>query len=75
MACRRRSLLLASLALVLRQCKRRQEENKKQRKRFWVRKIFTGERKERGEWGNLCHFLGLVPWLFLSKLSVLLLLF
>ena len=53
MACRRRSLLLASLALVLRRCRRRQEENKKQKRRSWVRKIFTEERKERGEWENL----------------------
>ena len=53
MACRRRSLLLASLALVLRRCRRRQEENKKQKRRFWVRKVFTEERKERGEWENL----------------------
>ena len=53
MACRRRSLLLASLALVLRRCRRRQEENKKQKRRFWERKRFTEERKERGEWENL----------------------
>ena len=53
MACRRRSLLLASLALVLRRCRRRQEENKKQKRRFWVKKIFAEERKERGEWENL----------------------
>ena len=50
MTCRRRSLLLASSALVLRRCRRRQE---KQKRRFWVRKIFTEERKERGEWENL----------------------
>ena len=55
MACRRRSLLLASLALVLRRCRRRQEENKKQKRRFWARKIFTEERKERGEWEYLFH--------------------
>ena len=53
MECRRRSLVLASLALVLRRCGRRQEENKKQKRRFWVRKIFTEERKEQGEWENL----------------------
>ena len=53
MACRRRSLLLASLALVLRRCRRRQEENKKQKRRFWVRKVFTEERKQRCEWENL----------------------
>ena len=53
MACRRRSLLLASLALVLHRCRRRQEENKKQKRRFWARKRFTEERKERGEWENL----------------------
>ena len=53
MACRRRSLLLASLALVLHRCRRRQEENKKQNRRFWARKRFTEEKKERGEWENL----------------------
>ena len=53
MACRRRSLLLASLALVLRRCRRRQEENKKPERRSWVRKVFTEERKERAEWENL----------------------
>ena len=53
MTCRRRSLLVASLALVLRRCKRRQEENKKQKRCFWARKIFTEERKEQGEWENL----------------------
>ena len=53
MACRRRSLLLASLALVLRRCRRRQEENKKQKRRFWVRNIFTEERKGRSEWESL----------------------
>ena len=53
MACRRRSLLLASLALIVRRCRRRQEENKKQKRRFWVRKICTEERKERSEWENL----------------------
>ena len=53
MACRRCSLPLASLALVLRQCRRRQEENRKQKRRFWVRKIFTEERKDRREWENL----------------------
>ena len=53
MACRRRSLLLVSLALFLRRCRRCQQENKKQKRRFWVRKIFTEKRKERGEWGNL----------------------
>ena len=50
MECRRRSLVLASLALVLRQCGRLQEENKKLKRRFLVRKIFTEERKEQGEW-------------------------
>ena len=55
MACRRRSPLLPSLALVLRRCRRRQEENKKQKRRFWARKIFTEERKERGEWEYLFH--------------------
>ena len=39
--------------MFLRRCKRRQEENKKQKRRFWVRKIFIEERKERDEWGNL----------------------
>ena len=29
------------------------QENKKQKRRFWVRKVFTEERKERGEWENL----------------------
>ena len=53
MTCRRRSLPLASLALVLRQCRRRQEENRKQKRRFSVRKIFTEERKDQGEWENL----------------------
>ena len=53
MACRRRSLLLASLALVLRRCRRRQEENKTPERHFWVRKGFTEERKERAEWENL----------------------
>ena len=53
MACRRRLLLLASLTLVLRRYRRRQEENKNQKRRFWVRKIFTEERKEPGEWKNL----------------------
>ena len=53
MACRRRSLLLVSLALVLRRCRRRQKEDKKQKRRFWVRKIFTEEKKEWGEWENL----------------------
>ena len=52
MACRRRPLLLASLAFVLRRCRGRQEENKKQKKDA-LRKIFTQERKERGEWGNI----------------------
>ena len=32
--------------------RRRQEENKKQKRRFCIRKIFTEERKERGEWGK-----------------------
>ena len=53
MACSRHSLLLASLALVLRLCRRRQEEDKKRKRRFWGRKIVTEERKERGEWENL----------------------
>ena len=53
MACIRRSLLLASLALVLRRCRMRQEENKKQKRRFPVRKSFTEERKERDEWENI----------------------
>ena len=53
MACRRCSRLLASLVLVLHRCRRRQGENKKQKRRFWVRKIFTEERKERNEWENL----------------------
>ena len=55
MACRRRSLLLASLALVLRRCRSHQKENKKHRRRFWVRNIFTEERTEWGEWENLFH--------------------
>ena len=41
-------------ALASRLCRRRQEENKKQKRQFWVRKIFTEERKGRGEWEN--HF-------------------
>ena len=53
MACRHRSLLLPSLALVLRRRRRCQEENKKQKRHFGVRKILTEERKERGEWENL----------------------
>ena len=53
MACRRRPLFLASLALVLRRCRGHQEESKKQKRRFRVRKIFTEERKERGEWENI----------------------
>ena len=53
MARRRRSLLLTLLALVLRRCRGRQEENKKQKRRFCVRKMFTEEGKERSEWGNL----------------------
>ena len=41
-------------SLVLRRCRRRQEENKKEKRRFWVRKIFTEEKKQiRGEWENL----------------------
>ena len=40
-------------ALASRLCRRRQEENKKQKRQFWVRKIFTEERKGRGEWENL----------------------
>ena len=35
-------------ALASRLCRRRQEENKKQKRQFWVRKIFTEERKGRG---------------------------
>ena len=53
MACRRRSLLLVSLALFLRRCRRCQQANKKQTRRSWVRKIFTEESKERGKWENL----------------------
>ena len=53
MACRRRSLLLASLPLLLRRCRRRQGENKNQKRRFWVRKILTEERNEQDEWENL----------------------
>ena len=30
----------------------RQEENKMQKRRFWVKKIFTEERKERRKWEN-----------------------
>ena len=44
---------MALLALVIRQCGRRQEENKKQKRHFWVRKNFTKETKTRGEWENL----------------------
>ena len=40
-------------ALASRLCRRRQEENNKQKRQFWVRKIFTEERKGRGEWENL----------------------
>ena len=53
MVCRRHSLLLVSLALFLGRCRRCQQEKKKQKRRFWVRKIFIEKRKERGEWGNL----------------------
>ena len=53
MACRCRSLLLALVALVLCRCRRGLEENKNQKRRFWLRKFFTEERKERGEWENL----------------------
>ena len=62
MACIRRSLLLASLALVLRRCRMRQEENKKQKRRFPVRKIFTEERKERDEWENIFRELSSDDW-------------
>ena len=62
MACRRRSLLLASLALILRRCRRRQEWNKKQKWRFWVGEVFTEERKERGESENLFRELSNVDW-------------
>ena len=55
MACRHRSLLLASLALAIRQRWRRQKEKRKQKRRFWVPKIFSEERKERGEWENLFY--------------------
>ena len=44
---------MAPLALVIRQCGRRQEENKKQKRHFWVRKNFTKETKKRGEWEDL----------------------
>ena len=53
MACRCRSLLLVLVALVLCRCRRGLEENKNQKRRFWLRKFFTEERKERGEWENL----------------------
>ena len=53
MAWWRRSLLLASLALFLRRCGRNQKEDKKQKRRFWIRKIFTEERKEVCEWENI----------------------
>ena len=53
MARRRRALLLASLALAIRRRRRRQEEERKPKRRFWVRQIFSEERKERGEWENL----------------------
>ena len=62
MTCRRRSLPLASLALVLRECRRRQEENRKQKRRFWVRKIFTEERKDRREWENLFREISNDDW-------------
>ena len=48
MSCRCRALLLASLALAIRRRRRRQEEERKPKRRFWVRKIFSEERKERG---------------------------
>ena len=48
-ACRRCSLLLTSLALVLCWCRRCQEKNKKQKRHCWVRQILTEERKELGE--------------------------
>ena len=58
MACRRRALLLASLALAIRRRRRHQEEERKPKRRFWVRKIFSKERKERGECENLFRELG-----------------
>ena len=58
MARRRRALLLASLALAIRRRRRRQEEERKPKRRFWVRQIFSEERKERGEWENLFRVFG-----------------
>ena len=49
MECRRRALLLASMALIIRRHQRQQKI------RFWIRQIFTEEKKQRGEWENLVH--------------------
>ena len=51
-------ILLALLALAIRRRRRRQEEERKRKRRFWVRKIFSEERKKRGEWENLFRELG-----------------
>ena len=53
MGCRRRALLLASMALIIRRCRRRRQ--RQQKRRFWLRQIFTEEKKQRGEWENLVH--------------------
>ena len=53
MGCRRRALLLASVALIIR--RRRRRRQRQQKRRFWVKQIFTEEKKQRGEWGNLVH--------------------
>ena len=53
MACRRRALLLAWLVLAIRIRRRRQEEERKPKRRFWVIKIFSEEKKERGEGENI----------------------
>ena len=53
MAYKRRSLFLASLALAIRRFTRRRKQDQKPKRRFWVRKIFSEERKEGSEWENL----------------------
>ena len=62
MACRRRALLLASLALAIRRRRRRQEEERNQRDVFGYEKYSL----KKGKNGY---------WLFHSKLVVLCLLF
>ena len=45
--------LLASLALAIRRFRRRQKQDQKLKRRFWIREFFSGERKEQVEWENL----------------------